>query len=101
MRDEHERVLESTNAGHYSSECSCGGSFGVFPSRKEAAAIHAVHAAGVDHKLVGTGALPEFVFTTAEWGEFELMPVQGFAHREFLEGVVTRWLVEHDRQVAV
>ena len=46
MRDEHERVLESTNAGHYFSECSCGGSFGVFPSRKEAAAIHAVHAAG-------------------------------------------------------
>ena len=42
----------------------------------------------------------EFVFTTAEWSAFELMPVQGFAHREFLEGVVTRWLAEHDRQVA-
>lgn len=42
----HRSITEATNAGHYFSDCSCGWSGGVYPSRHDARYAWNAHTTG-------------------------------------------------------
>lgn len=62
-RGSHRFMPEQTNGGAYFSDCSCGWSGGVYPSRGDAKHAHAAHVTG--------GPVPEPIRPTLLLGELD------------------------------